>query len=171
MPRLEINFSYEIFESPKVKQKVDKIFEKTKKKFCARFDEIKAFIMEHRRDVEYREISYDEVFSRFKELLFDEVAKIAVEKAFSTDNHDLEKNLINELSIELVETAIMQRTMIEAFSDAIIGIRSNTYFGLASKGSMMLLLKNEFLGMNSFEKTSSIDNIKHVTLVKNEEKS
>lgn len=156
MLKITASVSMKIFDSPNVKRKVDKIFEGTKEKFQSRFDEIKNFIMSQKdSSVDYSSISYEDVLLRFKEILFGKVALTAVENAFSKENHDLEKNLIDVLSTELVETAIMGHTMIQAFSDAIRKIPTNGGLELGLKGSQILLLEKQFLGINPFRSAAS----------------
>lgn len=165
--------SPKIFDSTNVKPKVEKIFDETKEDFRNRFNQIKNFILIQRKDscVDYNVISYDEVLIRFKEIFFKKCATVAVEQVFKTENHDLEKNLIDLLSIELIENAIMGNTMIEAFSDVIRRIPTDTAFQTCLKGSMIILLEKQFLGKSFFEcsdtKSEKEENEAQPTVVKN----
>ena len=144
----EVNVSSKIFESPNVKRKVDNVFEETQEKFRLRFEEIKKYIMELDKifyDRDYSEVSYEDVLNGFKELIFENIANIAVEKTFSTSNHNLEENLIDTISTEFVEHEIMHDTMIEAFSNPIKKAEAKGVpWKIAMQGSMMKDLRCKF---------------------------
>lgn len=150
MLKINVKVSPAIFETQAVKRKLDETFEETSEKFRARFEELKNFLLVHNNALNYNKISYEAVEEDFKEILIEKLATIAVEKAFSTNNHDIEKNLIEVISTELIETAIMQRTMIAAFAENIRKIETNDAWQKCLKGSMIMLLEKRYLGEDLF---------------------
>ncbi|MBR2743892.1 MAG: hypothetical protein IKE01_01160 [Clostridia bacterium] len=148
-----ITVPMKIFESPNVKQKLDKIFEETKECFQNRFYEIKDFITNNKDNyVNYDSVTFDNVLTRLKKIIFKRAITVAVEKTFSTKENDFEKNLIEELTIEYVQSEIQGYAMIDAFSSIIEEIPSN-FAGLRTfserkllKQYMILQIEKEFSG-------------------------
>ena len=165
---ITINASSEIFNSPNVKRQVEKIFEEAEAVFQNRLNEIKNFIDSKNGHEDYDEITEENVLLKFKNAFFEKIAGIAVENAFSTDNHDLESNLVAVLSKENLENAIAGETMIEAVSGVITEIATDDAFSAALHGSTIFLINKHFLEVDPFVKQEGTNNTEnaHATVIR-----
>ena len=132
-----------IFDEPTLAKKVDSLFNGSEKKIKARVDEITKFL-----DLEdVCEIPYEDIVFNFKVYFFKLILNEAVERAFSgQEKYDILAIIYSLLSKEKIETAIMGKPMIDAFSKAIRSKATNNALTSCICGSKILLLEKEFLG-------------------------
>lgn len=137
-----------IFNVPKIKRRVNTLFNEMEDDIKARFDEIYNFIIEHRKDSkeEYK-FSYDEIVASFKLYFYKVIIHEAIKIVFIADGrYDMVDNILKLLSKENLKKAILGDPMISAFEDALKDLPSGTGFSKSLHGSMMLLLQAKFLG-------------------------
>ena len=145
--RIEKEIPLTIFDEPVLQKQVAHLFNGAEEKIKARVNEIVAFIKSDYTD----ELSYDNIAFLFKGYFFKVILNEAVEITFSGQGkYDVLSNILSLLTEEKLETAIMGKPMIAAFSNAIRSIPSETFFDKINHGSDIMLLEKEFLGKTIF---------------------
>ncbi len=145
--RIEKKIPLTIFDEPVLKEKVTHLFNGSEEKIKTRVNEILAFLEEDSTD----ELSYDNIIFLFKVYFYKLILNEAVEITFSGQgNYDALSNILSLLSEEKLENAIMGEPMINAFSNAIRSIPTNSALSTCNHGSKILLLEKEFLGRTIF---------------------
>ena len=151
--KIEKEVPVTIFEHPKIKVRVDTLFEEMEGDIKARFDEVKAFLIGDReRDKKYSSISYEQITSLFKIYFYKVILNEAVQVTFSEDSeYDIISNILKLLSKEELKKAILGEPMIYAFESATNQFKEESALGMATRGSKKLLLEKEFLGREIFK--------------------
>lgn len=140
--RIQKDVPITIFDEPILAKQVDNLFNGAEKKMKARVKEIINFLDMDSTD----ELSYDNIAFLFKVYFFKSILNEAIEITFeSQENYDILSNILSLLSKEKMETAIMGKPMIDAFSKAIRSIPSNSGVRGAICGSKIQLLERKFL--------------------------
>ena len=107
----------------------------------ARVDEIVEFLELDTTD----KFSYENIAFLFKWYFFKLILNEAVEITFAGQgNYDILSNILSLLSEEKLETAIMGEPMIDAFSNAIRSIPTDSALSAFLLGSKILLLEKNF---------------------------
>ena len=137
-----------IFDEPTLAKQVCSLFNESEKKVKARVDEIAKFL-----NLEaVSEISYEDIVFNFKVYFFKLILNEAVEIVFSgQEKYDILTIIYSLLSKEKLETAIMGKPMIDAFSRAIRSKAANNELTSCICGSRILLLEKEFLGESNLD--------------------
>ena len=145
--RIEKEIPLTIFDEPVLQKQVIHLFNGAEKKIKARVNEIVTFLESDSTD----ELSYDNIAFLFKGYFYKLILNEAVEMTFSGyGKYDVLSNILSLLTEEKLETAIMGKPMIDAFSNAIRSIPAQTALSKALNGSKILLLEKEFLGICIF---------------------
>lgn len=148
--RIEKDVPLTIFDELALAKQVDKLFNGSEEKMKERINEIIKFINSHDSEVA-DELSYENIALLFKGYFFELILNEAVEKTFSGHgNYDVLDNVLSLISKEKLETAIMGKQMIDAFSNAIRSVHLEGFFTIINKGSVILLLEKEFLGKSIY---------------------
>ncbi len=145
--RIQKDVPLTIFDEPTLAKQVNNLFNGAEEKMKARVDEIVKFLELDATD----EFSYENIAFLFKGYFFELILNEAVEITFAgQENYDILSNILSLLSEEKLETAIMGEPMVDAFSDAIHSIPTNSALSEGLNGSKILLLREKFLGESIF---------------------
>ncbi len=145
--RIQKDVPLTIFDEPSLAKQVDNLFDDSEEKMKVRIDEIVKFLKPFTTD----KFSYKNITSLFKRYFFTLILNEAVGITFSgQENYDILSNILSLLTEENLETAIMGEPMINAFSNAISSIPTDSGLSAALHGSKILLLQKEFLGKSIF---------------------
>lgn len=145
--RIQKDVPLTIFDEPTLTKQVNNLFNGAEEKMKARVDEIVKFLESDTTD----EFSYENIASLFKGHFFKLILNEAVEITFAGQgNYDILANILSLLSEEKLENAIMGEPMIDAFSNAIRSIPTDSALSACLHGSKILLLEKEFLGKSIF---------------------
>jgi hypothetical protein len=141
--RIEKNIPLTIFDEPVLKSRVTYLFNDADEKIKARINEIVTFLKLESTS----ELSYDNIAFFFKMYFYKLILNEAVEMTFSGEgNYDALSNVLSLLSEEKMESAIMGKPMIDAFTKVICSIPTNSALSACLYGSKILLMEKEFLG-------------------------
>ena len=145
--RIQKDVPVNIFAEPTLAKQVDSLFNSTEEKMKERVNEIVKFLNMD----DTKELSYENIAFLFKGYFFKLILNEAVEITFDgKENYDILSNILSLLSEEKMETAIMGKPMIDAFSKAIRSIPNDSGLRAALHGGKILLLEKEFLGKTIF---------------------
>lgn len=145
--KIETKVPVTIFEDSKVKEKVDVYFKETEEKFKERYYEILKVLNMQRQ----KELSLEYITCLFEVYFYKYILNDAVKEALTNSKkRDVLKNVISLITKERVEKDIMGKCMIDAFSDAIRSIQTDSAAVTILKGSKILLLEKKFLGIEIF---------------------
>lgn len=145
--RIQTNVSLAIFDEPSLAKQVDYLFDGSEEKLKERIDEIVKFLESDTTD----EFSYENIAYLFKGYFFKLILNEAVEMTFAYQgSYDILSNILSLLTKEKLETAIMGKPMIDAFSSAIRSMPTNGGLSAALHGGKILLLEKRFLGKSNF---------------------
>lgn len=141
------NVPLTIFDEPVLKDRVAEIFANSEEKIKSRVNEINTFL-----DMgEVAELSYDNILFLFKNYFYKLILNEVIEIIFSNNkNYDLLLNILELLSEENLEGAIIGEPMIDAFSTAIRSIPVDSGLDACMHGSKIMLIRKEFLGKTIF---------------------
>lgn len=136
-----------IFEVPKIKVRVDTLFDEMEDDIKSRFNEIKAFITEDNSKKQmYGNISYDEIVTFFKMYFYKSILNEVVEMTFTQDGkYNVVKNILEVLTEERLKDAIWGEPMVYAFEKFIRNQPADTGLTRSLHGSTIILLEMEFL--------------------------
>lgn len=145
--RIQKDVPLTIFDEPTLAKQINNLFNGAEEKIKERVDEIAKFLELDSTN----ELSYDNISFLFKGNFFKLILNEAVEITFAGQgNYDILSNILSLLSEEKLETAIMGKPMINAFSKAICSINTDSALSTCLYGSKILLLEKEFLGKSIF---------------------
>jgi len=145
--RIEKEIPLTIFDEPVLQKQVIYLFDGAEEKIKARVNEIVTFLKSDSTD----ELSYDNIAFLFKGYFFKLILNEAVDITFSGQGkYDVLSNILSLRTEEKLEIAIMGEPMIDAFSNAIRSIPTNSALSACLHGSKILLLEKEFLGKTIF---------------------
>lgn len=141
------NVTPTIFELPKIKERVNSLFEGMENDIKSRFDEIKGFLIGGKEESRYNKILYDDVATFLKFYFYKVILNEVVEIAFSENSkYDVVEIIIDLLCKEKLKEAIQGKPMIYAFEKTIRDLPSEGGLTGIMNGSTMLLLEKQFLG-------------------------
>lgn len=131
-----------IFETPKIKKRVENLFKSQENEIRMRFNEIMDFI---RKDVRngkrYGNIPFEDILDLFKTCFYNNILNKLEDISPEKDNC-VEENILEFLSEKNLREAILGQPLIEAF---IIAIKKATAKGCII-GCILLQLEEDFLG-------------------------
>ena len=145
--RIEKEIPLTIFDEPVLQKQVIHLFNGAEEKIKARVNEIVTFLKSDSID----ELSYDNIVFLFKGYFYKLILNEAVEMTFSGyGKYDVLSNILSLLTEEKLEASIIGEPMIDAFSNAIRSIPTDSALSACLHGSKILLLQKEFLGKTIF---------------------
>ena len=127
-----------ILNEPEIQKKTKLLYKNAEELFYNRYNEIIDYLVLEPTN----EFSYENILKYFDPAFLYEMLQIAVEKAITTENkYDLKENIIESLTEENLNKAIMGEPMIEAFRDAINSVPIEDCLDRAHRGALILNLE------------------------------
>lgn len=137
-----------ILSEPEIQEKTKLLYKNAEELFYNRYNEI----IDYLGLQPVNEFSHESILKYFDPAFLYEMLQIAVEKAITTENkYDLKENIIECLTEENLNKAIMGEPMIEAFKDAINSIPAEDAYEHAHRGCLIFNLETMNNEENPFD--------------------